>query len=212
MCRLRVLDEVTHVEAWSFLPPDGNLMGPLVVTDRHVFASTATSVHAVDLTTHQSVWTYPVAGHLAIADNTLYVASADGKLTAFAGPSASSLFTVTPCRVVDTRLTTGVPVGGPSLSSGVPRNLQIAGNCGVPPTAVAVVLNVTITQPGSSGFLRLDGTGSAGSFSTINYGAGATRANLSLNMLSPTGSLTALASQTTGTMVHLLLDVTGYFQ
>jgi len=210
--RLRVLDEVTHAEVWSWQAPDGNLAGPMIVTDGHVFASTGVSVHAVDLATHLSVWSYPVAGRLALADGTLYVASADGKLSAFAGPSAASLYTVTPCRVVDTRLTTGVPVGGPALAAGVPRTLPIAGNCGVPPTAVAVVLNVTITQPGAAGFLQLDGTGGAGVFSTLNYGVGATRANLSLSTLSPAGSLTAVASQAAGTTVHLLLDVTGYFQ
>lgn len=210
--RLRVLDEVTHVEAWSWQAPDGNLAGPVIVTDHHVFASTSVSVHAVDLVTHQSVWTYPVAGHLAIADGKLYVASANGRLSAFASPSAASLYTLTPCRVVDTRLATGVPIGGPALSGGVPLNLHIAGSCGVPATAITVVLNVTITQAEAPGFLQLDGTGSAGSFSTLNYGFGATRANISFSTLSPTGDLTALAAQAAGTTVHLLIDVTGYFQ
>jgi hypothetical protein len=183
-----------------------------VVTDQYVFASTNSSIHAVDLTTHQSVWTYPVAGTLAIADGTLYVASADGKLSAFASPSATALYTLTPCRVVDTRLSSGVPVGGPALAANVPRNLPIAGSCGVPATAVAVVLNVTVTQPTGGGYVQLDGTGHPGAFSTLNYPAGATRANISFSSLSPSGALTALASQANGTTVHLLVDVTGYFQ
>lgn len=84
--RLVVLDELSHAELWSWQPPDGGIVGPMIVTETHLLASTATSVHAVDLLTRQSAWTHPVAGHLALADDTLYVASPDGTLTAFTAP------------------------------------------------------------------------------------------------------------------------------
>jgi len=89
--RLVVLDEVTHAALWSWQPPAGALAGPMIVTDTHLFASTAQAVHAVDLVTHQAVWSYPVGGHLAFAEGTLYVASADGTLTAFWSPLALSV-------------------------------------------------------------------------------------------------------------------------
>jgi outer membrane protein assembly factor BamB len=80
--RLYVLDELTHAELWWWQPPTGTPAGPVIVTDSHALVSTASAVYAVDLTTGQSVWSYPAGGHLALADATLYIASADGMLTA----------------------------------------------------------------------------------------------------------------------------------
>ena len=84
--RLVVLDEITNAEIWSWQPPDGAIAGPMILTQTHILASTAQSVHAVDLLTQQAVWTYPAGGHLAMADDTLYIASADGMLRAIAAP------------------------------------------------------------------------------------------------------------------------------
>jgi hypothetical protein len=83
---LVVLDELTHALLWSWQPPAGALTGPMIVTNKHVLASTGQAVYAVDLATHGSVWTYAVGGHLALADDTLFVASSDGTLTAFDAP------------------------------------------------------------------------------------------------------------------------------
>jgi hypothetical protein len=83
--RLVVLDELTHTELWSWQPP-GAFVGPLIVTDTHVLASTAQGMHAVDLVTRQGVWSYPGGGHLALADGTLYIASENGTLTAITAP------------------------------------------------------------------------------------------------------------------------------
>jgi hypothetical protein len=100
--RLVVIDELTHQELWSWQPPGGALTGPMIVTRTHLLASTASTVHAVDLLTRQSVWSWPVAGHLALADDTLYVASTDGTLTAFTAP-----------QVIPSPLT-GLELSGPS--------------------------------------------------------------------------------------------------
>ena len=69
-----------------------------------------------------------------------------------AGPY--QFFSVTPCRIVDTRRPNGV-TGGPSLGNQVVRNFPIAGQCGVPATAKAAVLNVTIASPTNAGYLIL---------------------------------------------------------
>jgi hypothetical protein len=210
--RLRVLDELTHNEIWSWQAGDGDLTGPMIVTDSHVFVSTDHSVHAVSLASRQSVWSYGVGGHLAYADDTLYVAGQDGTLTAFAGPVASSFYTVPPCRVVDTRGADGVPIGGPALTSGTVRNLHVAGLCGVPATATAITVNVTVTAAGSSGYLRLGVNDPGAVYSTINYLAGLSRSNNAILGLSPAGDLPALAVQTAGTTVHVIIDVSGYFE
>jgi hypothetical protein len=72
------------------------------------------------------------------------------KLLAFAlAPSAlfsQGLFfiPVTPCRIADTRKADG-PFGGPSLASGTTRSFVIPNSaCGIPSTASAYSLNVTV--------------------------------------------------------------------
>jgi outer membrane protein assembly factor BamB len=210
--RLRVIDELTHAELWSWQAPEGNLTGAMIVTDSHVFVSSASRVHAVSRTTHQSVWSYAVAGHLAIADATLYVASSDGWLTALSGPSATSFYTLPPCRVMDTRGAAGVPLGGPALTSGMSRSVHIPGLCGVPATAKAVAVNVTVTAAQSNGYLRLSTSDTSTLTSTLNYSAGLTRSNNSFVTLDLSGNFDALVMQSTGTTAHVIIDVSGYFE
>ncbi|MFL6202747.1 MAG: PQQ-binding-like beta-propeller repeat protein [Thermoanaerobaculia bacterium] len=206
--RLRVLDELTHAELWSWQPPADNLTGAMIVTAGHIFVSTSASVHAVDLAAHQSAWSYPVGGHLAIADNTLYVASSNGRLTAFAQPPSTSFYTLPPCRMVDTRDASG----GPALPGGIVRSLHLAELCGVPATAKAIAVNVTVTQAGSAGYLRLGSSDPAAVYSTISYVPGTIRANNAIITLDASGNVDALAVQNPGTTVHLILDVSGYFE
>lgn len=83
---LYVVDELTHAALWWWQPPTGTPTGPVIVTDTHIFVSTADAVYAVDLATGQSVWSYPAGGYLALADSTLFVASSNGVLTAITVP------------------------------------------------------------------------------------------------------------------------------
>jgi len=130
----------------------------------------------------------------------------------FATPVPSpGFYTVTPCRLVDTRNPTG-PFGGPALQANSNRSFTIAGRCGIPSTAEAVTLNVTATQADSSGDLSLyPGGSSMPTSSAINYSAGKTRANNGTDALGPAGDLVVHCDQAAGS-VHLLLDVSGYFQ
>lgn len=55
----------------------------MLVTSNLLFASGANTTVAVDLATHQVVWTYPLGGELAISDQgVLYIVSQAGKLAA----------------------------------------------------------------------------------------------------------------------------------
>ena len=85
--KLDVRDELTGVRLWTWTPPEGVLAGPVIVTDSHVFTSTATTCHAIKISTCQCDWSYPAGGHLAIGNQTLYIASASGVLTAISVPS-----------------------------------------------------------------------------------------------------------------------------
>jgi hypothetical protein len=122
-------------------------------------------------------------------------------------------FALTPCRVVDTR----AGFGG-IMSASTQRNFTIkgAGGCGVPTTAKAVSLNVTIVSPTQDGFVSLWPTG--GVFpvvSTINFNAGepALANGAIVPLATATPDLASVYGTGSGTgTIHTILDVTGYFQ
>jgi uncharacterized repeat protein (TIGR01451 family) len=124
-----------------------------------------------------------------------------------------SYHTVTPCRMVDTRNPPGGGLGGPALVAGADRTFTLFGLCNVSPTAWALSVNVTVTEPTASGNLRLyPAENPLPLVSTINYSTGQTRGNNAIVFLGPSFSqLTARVAQPSGT-VHFILDVTGYFE
>jgi len=127
---------------------------------------------------------------------------------------------VTPCRIVDTRnpantVGGGSGTGGPALSSSASRDFPIQGQCGVPVGAKAAVLNVTITQPTQDGHLTLWPSGTTKPLvSTLNFVAGEPAiANGAIVPLSTNANdLSVQPGLAAAGTVHLILDVTGYFQ
>jgi len=120
-------------------------------------------------------------------------------------------FALPPCRVLDTRNPSG-PNGGPALVAGQSRSFAVAGQCGIPATALAVSVNVTATQSTTSGNLRLYPAGTpVPPVSTLNYSAGQTRGNDAVIGLGVSGQVAIRCTQASGT-VHAILDVTGYFE
>jgi hypothetical protein len=118
-----------------------------------------------------------------------------------------------PCRLADTRDAAG-PTGGPALSPGAIRNFPVTGGvCGIPSTATAVALNVTVTQPAAQGYLVLYPGDAAGPplVSSVNFTPGVTRANNAVVPLATNGGTLNVMNGSAGT-VHLVLDVTGHFQ
>jgi glucose/arabinose dehydrogenase len=126
-------------------------------------------------------------------------------------PAASTFNTVTPCRVVDTRDAPG-PNGGPALAASGTRDFHLAGACGVPASARAISVNVTITQPEAAGDLRIYPAGTTLPPTTvINFRQGQTRGNNAVIALSATGDISVLF-EAAGGGVHFVLDVNGYFE
>jgi hypothetical protein len=122
-----------------------------------------------------------------------------------------ALFTLTPCRLLDTRN----PGQGPALVSGTPRILATVGSCGIPATAVALAVNVTVTAPTSYGFLILyPGDQPLPQVSAINFGPGQTRANNAIGPLGAggQGSLALYPFVQGNGTVQAILDVAGYFE
>ncbi len=126
-------------------------------------------------------------------------------------PVGLNYFTLTPCRVVDTR--GGAPIVGPVLQGQQTRSLPVGGKCGIPLTAKALSINLTATGSTAPGNIRLFPAGQAvPNISTINYAAGQTRANNAVIALNASGAMAAFVGQPAGTTVHLIVDVVGYFQ
>jgi len=141
-------------------------------------------------------------------------AGCDERITCTLPATATSFFTVTPCRLVDTRGTVG-PRGGPALVSGATRAFVLASACGVPASARALSLNFTVTRSTGAGHLRFGPGGCPLPNTTgIQFGAGQTRANNAVLALSPAGDGTLLvwAQVAGGGSVDLIVDVNGYFE
>ena len=125
--------------------------------------------------------------------------------------AAANFFSVTPCRLVDTRNSAG-PYSGPALAATADRAFVVAGQCGVPANARAVSVNVTVTQPAGPGDLRIyPGAGPVPASSAINYRPGQTRANNTVALLGSAGDVVFRCDQAAGS-VQLIVDVNGYFQ
>ncbi len=141
-------------------------------------------------------------------------ATLTGGFTYVAGPAGFAFYTVTPCRVVDTRSADG-PFGGPVLAaSPAEREFALASACGVPADAKVVSANVTVTGGTEAGTLRIYPSDSPLPVATtISFAAGKTRANNSLLLLSETGETgrVTVRNDSPGP-VHLIVDVNGYFR
>jgi parallel beta-helix repeat protein len=125
--------------------------------------------------------------------------------------TGESFYTITPCRVADTRNPDG-PLGGPALMPGADRSFVVAGQCGIPPDARAVAFNFAVTQPSAPGDLQvLPGGTPPSAPATLYYAAGQTRAKNAIYALGPAGDIGTRVDQAAGT-VQLVIDVTGYFR
>lgn len=120
-------------------------------------------------------------------------------------------YSVTPCRVVDTRNATGL-TGGPAMAAFQTRNFPMRGLCGIASTAVAVSLNVTVVAPNASGYLTLWPSGTTQPVvSTINFVPTDVLANGAIVPLgSPGTSEVAVFNGSPGS-TNIILDVTGFF-
>jgi len=191
-----------------------------IVANGILYYASVSGLRALDPATGTLLWSDASIGGIhwespIVVDGRLYVTDEGARLWAY-GPNpapAASFFTVTPCRLVDTRGPNG-PFGGPALSgNGARRLFAAAGRCGVPSTAAAVALNVTVVSPSGPGNLRVGPASVAGPTSTINFGPGQTRANNAVIGLTgyPLGSLWVETHISPGS-TDLVLDVAGYFQ
>ena len=119
-------------------------------------------------------------------------------------------YTVTPCRLVDTRQ----PAWQPALQPGEERTYVLAGPpCGIPAGAAALSVNLTVTAPTAPGNLRLyPADVTVPLVSNINFSAGQTRANNAIVPASADGSVAIKVMNDCVGTVQFILDVNGYFE
>ncbi|MGH9443885.1 MAG: choice-of-anchor tandem repeat GloVer-containing protein [Thermoanaerobaculia bacterium] len=129
-------------------------------------------------------------------------------------PPASTrtkFYTLTPCRIVDTRNAAGL-YGGPALSAGVSRVFKLAGQCGIPTNAKAASVNITVVTPTDPGELKLNPTGADPQIAaSISFAAGRTIANNAMAFLGNDGAVSVFDTQVSGT-THFIIDVNGYYK
>ncbi len=128
--------------------------------------------------------------------------------TAPAQAAGTDYYTVSPCRLVDTRGTAG-PFGGPNLAANANRAFTVGGRCGVSTAANAVAVNVTVV-PASAGYLTFGATGATKPLAaTITFRAGLVRTNNAILPLGTGGGVTAWSGTTAD--LPIIVDVVGYF-
>jgi hypothetical protein len=116
-------------------------------------------------------------------------------------PGGLSLYETTPCRVLDTRLTTGVFQGERTVP------FTTGNACSVPTNAEAYVTNATVVPSGPLGYLTLWPDGSpVPTVSTLNAYDGSVTSNMAI-VTTTNGSIDAYAYNPT----QLILDISGYF-
>jgi hypothetical protein len=129
-------------------------------------------------------------------------------------------YSVTPCRLVDTRDTPVAPDKGPALVHNAVRSFPIYGplarNCGIPGSARAVTVNATIIDPDAGGHITLFPYNTAmPSTATINFNshepalANGQVVGLTVDTYY---QLSVYAGVGAGGEVDLTLDITGYYK
>ena len=124
-----------------------------------------------------------------------------------ATPTGLALFTVPPCRVLDTRESS-------PLSPGT-YLFQVSGTCAIPAGAAAVSANLTVVGPQAPGYLTVfAGNASLPGTSNLNFNANQARANSAVVQLAGDGTIDvfyrSLGADTA--TVELILDVNGFFE
>jgi len=142
---------------------------------------------------------------------TLFMLLIGGAGDALAQSGPYQYYAVSPCRAVDTRSAISTN-GGPAFGSNTTRNFQIRGLCGVPSAAKAVSLNVTVTQATQVSFLTVWPSNlSRPVVSMLNFDASDPALANGVIVGVSTNAQDLSVYNSSGS-VHVIIDVTGYFQ
>jgi hypothetical protein len=126
-------------------------------------------------------------------------------------PAQSDLYTLSPCRLLDTRNANGA-FGGPALGAMAQRTFTAAGHCGIPSTAKAIAVNITSVNPAAAGYLAtFPGNAFPLGTMTDSFQPLTVRANNAIIDLATDNTGTfGIQNNSTGT-ANVVVDVVGYF-
>jgi ELWxxDGT repeat protein len=159
--------------------------------------------------TNSIVFAAPAAGNITlnvtVTDANGCSASNSVTITG-ASVCGNHFYTLPPCRAFDTRA-----ADAPALSGGSDRTIVLANRCGIPASARALSVNLTVTGPTKQGQLVLYPNGiSLPKTTNLSYSPNQTRANNAILELGPSGDIKVHCAQHSGT-VQLIIDINGYF-
>ncbi len=124
-------------------------------------------------------------------------------------PHPGMVVSLTPSRLLDTRSGLG-GTSGP-LQNGQVVTLPVAGVAGVASTASAVLVNITVTDATSPGFVTAYASGSARpATSNGNFTAGVVSANLAMVPVGADGAIALYVMLAPGASVQLVVDVQSF--
>jgi hypothetical protein len=128
------------------------------------------------------------------------------------GNLGSRFHPLTPFRYFDTRIGSGGVPAGP-IGPGQTLHFKVTGKGGVPASGVtSVVMNVTVTEPTSSGYLTVYPDDVPRPLaSNLNFVAGLTVPNLVEVRVPPSGIVDFYNFSNSGGTLHLIADVVGYY-
>ncbi len=143
-----------------------------------------------------------------VTDMTDLILDVNGYFGTPGGAAALSFYPLAPCRVADTRGTSST-FGGPSIGGGQSRDFPVpSSGCGVPSSARAYSLNVTVVPKGALPYLTMWPTGQGQPLvSTLNSFTGRVVANAAIVPAGTNGSVSVFAAGAT----DVILDINGYF-
>ena len=198
------------------VPTNGSTVSGIVTITLNETAGANTTLASTVIKIDGAVYSGPLAWNTTAYSNGPHtldatVTDADGGTAnapqiSFTVDNTHRLFTLTPCRIFDTRL-----AAGPALAAGEMRAFPIAGICGVPSNAKAIVVNLTVTNVGATGNLVAWASGDpTPGTNSLSFRAGVTRANNGIIRLSAGGAIEVLNQS--AAPADVVLDVSGYFE
>jgi hypothetical protein len=128
-------------------------------------------------------------------------------------PGALNFYSLPPCRVADTRAVGGSGFSGafgpPQMTAGSTRSFPVpSSSCGIPATAQAYSMNITVVPPGPLPFITTWPTGQVmPTVSTLNDVSGGVVANAAIVPAGSNGAISVFAYAAT----DLIIDIDGYF-
>ncbi len=170
---------------------------------------------ASNATSSVAVGSGPSAVSVNQSDHQIYVSNTNDNtvsVVAGIGPSPLRFIPVTPCRSVDTRPQHG---GKGPIQGNTSQSFVIPGTCGIPTTAAAYSLNITVVPHGSLGYLTVWPTGLAQPLvSTLNSVDGRVKADAAIVPAGANGAISIFANMSIGApaaSTDVIVDINGYF-